>query len=110
MLTHNFLTDNMNIPSVEDFDLYKEKSSQLNESIENDQGDRLLELIDFHLSSGSFEINKDIIEFRIQGLYPENIVKRVNKLFQAKGWKKLKVERDQDARPLYFSNVKLIRL
>ena len=99
----------MNIPSVEDFDLYKDKDKIREESDVKRQTDRLLELIDYHLSSGTFRVNKDTIEFRIQGLYPENAVENVNRLFKEKGWKKLKVERNEASNPLYFSNVKLIK-
>lgn len=67
--------------------------------------DFLVQIISERLVIGAGKINEDKIQFRITGNYPNNIVKKAEKLFKEKGWKELKVEKVDTA--LFFSDVTL---
>jgi hypothetical protein len=67
--------------------------------------DFLVQIISERLVISAGKINEDEIQFRITGNYPNNIVKKAEKLFKEKGWKELKVEKVDTA--LFFSDVTL---
>lgn len=108
----NFLTNNeiiMKIPSVENFELYKEKEKEINKSSDEFWIEFLVKKITDMLDAGNFKIIKNTIEIKISGHYRESIIEEVNKLFVEKGWKRLEIKKDAKSSPFYFSNVTLIK-
>ena len=66
--------------------------------------EQLEEKIYYQLSTGSFDINKNKITFKISGYYNNNIIESVRKTMIEKGWKKFIVEKDTEKK-LFFSKV-----
>lgn len=94
----------LEIPSIKDFDLIKSKKIESDNDINHCLVESLENKISYHLSTGSFELNKNKITFNIGGNYSKSVVDIVRKTMLEKGWKKFIVEKDTKT-ILFFSNV-----
>lgn len=94
----------IDIPSVHDFDLIKKKKIESDDHWNKLQKEQLENKISYQLSTGSFDINKNKITFRICGNYDNNVIESVRETMIEKGWKKFIVEKDTTT-ILFFSNV-----
>jgi len=82
------------ILDVNDFDKVLKSQKELQDSMIIDQATRLKNRIMEKMWTNSFTSEKNKIYIKIQGTYDKPSVEIVKKQFQEKGWRDLKVERN----------------